>query len=133
MIPNFIRRKVLNTVHDIVRSYMIEKYGPTTIVCMVVGTNDGLIGYLDNTNSIKVSTQNSEENPCVTIRSSCGSHVMLRYGIPKDNPHTIVLLPTPSIIKTLGIRKFSRFLKDWSGISKLDTLDGRTIVKYVMF
>lgn len=108
--------------------YARDRYGSKTIVCAVTGNDGWLELSFDGFKSVPGSVAAKHHG---SLRSLCGQHALLRYGIPKpqEHPPIIVLLPMPSVISTLGPVEFMRFLKEWPGESKVGSL---TVVEYIV-
>lgn len=66
---------------------------------------------------------------CKRVRKNLGEHVLLVRGLPgpEKEAHQVVLIPFPSMVKTLGLKKYMQFLKDWRGNSMVGSIEA---IKY---
>lgn len=121
-----VRLKALNTYRNFYKQYVRDRYDVTGDVCLVYSHDGEGLFYLTDTHQgvIAISDQ-----ACKYIRKVCGENKLVEYGIPQPDKITpqLVLVPTLSMLKVLGLRRFIQFLRDWKGDSKVGDI---TVIKY---
>ena len=125
-ISKIIRLKLLNIYRDFFKQYVRDKYNITGDICFVYSHNNEDLFYMtDTTQGICKPSADS----CRYIRQVCGANKLNEYGIPLPEQITpqLVLVPTFSMIKVLGIKRFFKFCKDWKGDSSVGDI---VVLKY---
>lgn len=125
-LSKIVRLKGLNLYRDLYRHYVRDKYNVVGDVCLVYSHDGEGLFYLTDTHQGIIAPSNQA---CRHIRKVCGENKLLEYGIPQPDEiiPQLVLVPTFSMLKVLGLKKFIRFLRDWTGDSKVGDL---TVIKY---
>ena len=121
-----IRLKILNVYRNLYKSYIRDRYGITGDICFIYSHDKkGLFYMTDTTRGVSPPS----DKACAYIRKICGENKLLEYGIPHPDQQTpqLVLVPTLSMIRVLGIRDFYKFMKDWKGDSRVGKI---TVIKY---
>jgi len=121
-----IRLKCLNAYRNIYKSYIRDKYNVTGDICFIYGIDKKELYYMtDTTQGICMVSDKAG----TYIRKVCGANKLNEYGVPQQDQLTpqLVLVPTWSMFRTLGFKKFFRFLKDWKGNSQVGDI---IVIKY---
>jgi len=113
-----IGKKLLDVVDSFGREYIVQKYDSKAILCTVTGEDNKIYSNFGNG---KAAEWDASPDVCFPIRKQCGEYILLKYGPPqpKVDPPVIVLLPTISLLITLGFDGFVQFIDDWAGDSKV--------------
>ena len=122
----FIRQRIFALIDSLGREYTAYKYGPKAILCTITSKNNKIYANL----GIGEPTEwDISPDVCLPIRKQCGEYVLVRHGVPQpdEDPPIVVLLPTVSLLSTLGCNDFFQFIGDWSGDSKVGDI---VVVKY---
>lgn len=127
-----LRHRISRWLARIFLEAMQEKHAPEPVfVCMVTssllpGLEFELLGLHTGTISGFRPLGNTigEE-----IRTKVGEYILIRHGVPlpKRPIPRAILFPTISMLATLGIRRFIKFLRSWPGKSCVNDIDA---VKY---
>jgi hypothetical protein len=62
-----------------------------------------------------------DDDVCHIIRKRLGEHILLVKGLPHldSSPHQAVLIPSISMMQTLGFKNYMKFINEWKGNSKV--------------
>jgi hypothetical protein len=125
-LKKIIKNRVVKKYLSLARELAAEKY-KVFDTCIVSSPQPGYLSYEmgDGTRS----TVKNDLLACGKIRSQCGQHTLIRYGIPasEDMIPQVILLPTLSMIKELGFVETTNFFANWKGDSKVNEA---IVVKY---
>ena len=106
-------------------SFTKAKYGNKSTVCKVWTNKDKIVFSIIDGPGGEVKIDN---NSCGIIRKHAGTWALNVYGPPYPNKindvPNIVLLPSYSLLKTLGLIKFYKFIRDWKG----ESMSGEIVV-----
>ena len=121
-----VRLKMLNLFRDFYRDYTRDKYGITGDVCFIYSHDGEDLFYMTDTTQgvCKVS-----DKACKYIRQLIGSNKLNEYGppLPDQIIPQVVLVPSLSMLKVMGPKKFIQFLKEWKGSSHLGDIE---VIRY---
>jgi hypothetical protein len=113
-----IRLKCLNAYRSFYKTYTRDKYNITGDICFVY-SDDGkrLFFMTDTTQGVCMPSDKAG----IYIRKLCGANKLNEYGppMPEQIVPQLVLVPTLSMLKVLGVKNFIKFIKDWEGDSKI--------------
>ena len=126
MLLKTIGKKISDVIDSLGREYIIQKYDSKATLCVITGKNNKVYSNFGNG---AAAEWDASPDVCYPIRKQCGEYVLLQHGIPQpdDDPPIIVLLPTVSLLITLGLSGFIQFINDWSGVSRVGDI---VVVKY---
>jgi hypothetical protein len=125
-LAKLIRLKALNLYRDFYREYTRETYNVTGDVCLIYSHDGESLFYMTDTHQGVCA---ASDEACIHIRKICGENKLMEYGLPQPDqitPH-LVLAPTLSMLKVLGLKRFIKFLKDWNGVSSVGDI---VVMKY---
>lgn len=125
-IVKVIRLKALNLYRDFYKEYIKTKYGPKGDFCLIYSHDRRGLSYMTSSNQ---GVYSISKDACHYIRRICGENKLMIYGLPKPDESALqlVLVPTLSMLKVLGWKKFKQFLQDWEGDSKVGEV---VVIKY---
>ena len=111
--------------------YMQYKYGKKADVCVVSAKNGKVLYSTSVINGIEDSTICGTKLNAI-IRSKCGQQMLNTYGLtpPGKEIPVLALMPTPALLKTIGVSNFIDFINDWPGESKIGEA---TVIKYILW
>jgi len=122
-IKKFIKHICASSYVELLEKFNYIKHD-NPIICKIWSTDDGTFYKTDRILE-KLGNDNKSN---IIMRTRIASNIMLNRGFPKEEgPHQVVLIPLPSFIKSIGVKKFNKFLKDWRGSSKVNEVE---VIRY---
>jgi hypothetical protein len=126
VIKDILEQQLYNIIETVTREYIKKQYGWKAKICSLKLEEDRIVYDIDGAYAV---TELSLE-AIRKMRSVCGQTILTKYGLPmkQEEPHTLALLMSPSLIKRLGIMGCIKLYNDWKGDSKVGDL---VVIKYV--
>lgn len=120
-----MKKYIIDKTIEISTALFKEKYGEKSELCIVGYCN----GKITVQNSAMTSTISDDaKEPWIVLRRQCAENILMKYGpISETGPAILQLVPTYSLLKGLGPKRFLEFLYGWHGVSSVGNIE---IAKY---